>query len=106
MGPSRERRVLSYITEHLDEAITLEDLAKVAEISPNYLIALFRQSFGMTPHKYVVLQRVENARKLLEHGDLTLMEIAQRCGFQDQSQFTTVFRRYAGITPGQLRRSL
>jgi AraC family transcriptional regulator len=106
MGPSRERRVLSYITEHLNESITLEDLAKVAEISPNYLIALFRQSVGMTPHKYVVLQRVENARKLLERRDLTLLDIAQRCGFQDQSQLTTLFRRYVGITPGQLRRSL
>ena len=106
MGPSRERRVLSYIAEHLNESITLEELAKVAEISPNYLIALFRQSIGMTPHKYVVLKRVEQARMLLKHRDLTLLEIAQRCGFQDQSQFTTVFRRYAGITPGQLRRSL
>ena len=106
MGPSRERRVLSYIAEHLNESITLEELAKVAEISPNYLIALFRQSIGMTPHKYVVLKRVEQARSLLEHHDLTLLEIAHRCGFQDQSQFTTVFRRYAGVTPGQLRRSL
>ena len=106
MGPSRERRVLSYIAEHLNESITLEDLAKVAEISPNYLIALFRQSVGMTPHKYVILKRVEQAHTLLKNRDLALLEIAHRCGFQDQSQFTTVFRRYTGVTPGQLRRSL
>jgi AraC family transcriptional regulator len=106
MGPSRERRVLAYIAEHLDQTITLEELAKVAEISPNYLIALFRQSLGMTPHKYVVQQRIEQARRLLNERNLSLLEIAQRCGFQDQSQFTTVFRRYAGVTPGQLRRSL
>jgi len=106
MGPSRERRVLAYIEEHLNESITLEELAHVAEISPNYLIALFRQSMGMTPHKYVVHMRIERAYALLKQKGLSLLEIAQRCGFQDQSQFTTVFRRYAGVTPGHFRRSL
>jgi AraC family transcriptional regulator len=106
MGPSRERRVLSYIEENLHQSIMLEELAHVAEISPNYLIALFRQSMGMTPHKYVVQMRVERAYSLLKQKELSLLEVAQLCGFQDQSQFTTVFRRYAGITPGHFRRSL
>ena len=106
MGPSRERRVLAYIEEHLNESITLEELAHVAEISPNYLIALFRQSMGVTPHKYVTQMRIERAYTLLKQKNLTLLEIAQRCGFQDQSQFTTVFHRYAGVTPGHFRRSL
>ncbi|RZU39106.1 AraC family transcriptional regulator [Edaphobacter modestus] len=106
MGPSRERRVLAYIEQHLDESITLEELARVAEISPNYLIALFRQSMGMTPHKYMVQMRIERAYTLLKQKEFTLLEIAQRCGFQDQSQFTTVFRRYVGVTPGHFRRSL
>ncbi len=106
MGPSRERRVLAYIEEHLNESITLEELAHVAEISPNYLIALFRQSMGMTPHKYVVQMRIERAYALLKQKELTLLQVAQQCGFQDQSQFTTVFRRYAGVTPGCFRRSL
>jgi AraC family transcriptional regulator len=106
MGPSRERRVLAYIEQHLDESITLEELAHVAEISPNYLIALFRQSMGMTPHRYMIQKRIERAYALLKQKQLTLLEIAQRCGFQDQSQFTTVFRRFAGVTPGCFRRSL
>jgi AraC family transcriptional regulator len=106
MGPSRERRVLAYIEEHLNESISLEELAQVAEISPNYLIALFRQSMSMTPHKYVIKMRVERARGLLKQKQLTLLEIAQHCGFLDQSQFTTVFRRYAGVTPGHFRRLL
>ena len=106
MGPSRKRRILAYIEEHLSESITLEGLAHLAEISPNYLIALFRQSMGMTPHKYVVQMRIERAYALLKQSKLSLLEIAQHCGFQDQSQFTTVFRRFAGVTPGQFRRSL
>jgi AraC family transcriptional regulator len=106
MGPSRERRVLAYIDAHLAETITLEELAQVAEISPNYLIALFRHSMGTTPHKYVVRMRIERAYELLKQRELSLREIAQRCGFPDQSQFTTVFRRYAGVTPGHFRRAL
>ena len=106
MGPSRQRKLLTYIADHLSEAITLEELARVAEISPNYLIFLFRQSVGMTPHKYIVQLRVARARDLLLQPQLTLLEIAHRCGFQDQSQFTTVFRRNVGVAPGQFRRML
>ena len=61
---------------------------------------------GMTPHKYVVQMRIERAYALLKQRKFSLLEIAQHCGFQDQSQFTTVFRRFAGVTPGQFRRSL
>jgi AraC family transcriptional regulator len=106
LGPSRERRVRQYIEEHLDRPLSLEELAKVAEISPNYFISLFQQSTGMTPHKYVVQQRVEHAKELLVRSKLPLLEIAYRCGFPDQSQFTTTFRRYIGVTPGQYRRQL
>ena len=106
MGPGRERRVLAYIEAHLNESITLEELAQVADISPNYLIAVFRKSIGMTPHKYIVQTRIERASALLKEKKLSLLEIAQQCGFQDQSQFTTVFRRYAGVTPGLFRRSV
>jgi AraC family transcriptional regulator len=75
-------------------------------MSPNYLISLFRQSTGVTPHKYVVQQRLERARTLLAESELMLLEVAQRCGFQDQSQFTTTFRRYFGVTPGQYKRGM
>jgi AraC family transcriptional regulator len=106
LGPVREKRIRSYIAEHLNEELSLEQLARVAEMSPNYLISLFRQSIGMTPHKYIILQRLESARKLLVQSGLSLLEIAQRCGFQDQSQFTTSFRRQYGITPGQYKRQM
>lgn len=106
LGPAREKKVRNYIEEHLGEELSLEELARVAEMSPNYLISLFRQSVGMTPHKYVIQQRLERARKLLEQSRLTLLEIANQCGFQDQSQFTNTFRRYFGVTPGQFKRQI
>jgi len=106
LGPSREKRIRAYIDEHLSEDLSLEELARVVDISPNYLISLFRDSVGMTPHKYVLQQRIERTRKLLARPGLSLLEIAQGCGFRDQSQFTTIFRRNFGVTPGQYRRQI
>jgi AraC family transcriptional regulator len=106
LGPARERKVRQYIQEHLDQPLSLDELAKIAVISPNYFISLFHQSTGMTPHKYVLHQRVEHAKELLAITKLSLIEIAHKCGFPDQSQFTTTFRRHVGITPGQYRRRL
>jgi AraC family transcriptional regulator len=106
LGPAREKRIRAYIVEHLSEELSLEELARVVEISPNYLISLFRDSMGMTPHRYVIQQRLERARELLGQPALTLLEVAQRCGFPDQSRFTTTFRRYLGVTPGQFRRQI
>jgi AraC family transcriptional regulator len=106
LGPVREKRIRSYIAEHLNEELSLEQLARIADISPNYLISLFRQSTGMTPHKYIIQQRLEAARELLAQSGLSLLEVAQQCGFQDQSQFTTTFRRQFGVTPGQYKRQM
>lgn len=104
LGPAREKKIRAYIMEHLSEELSLEELARTVEMSPNYLISLFRASMGMTPHRYVVQQRLERARQLLAQPGIALLEVANQCGFKDQSRFTTTFRRYLGVTPGQYRR--
>jgi AraC family transcriptional regulator len=106
LGPSRERKVRKYIQDNLDQPLSLDDLAKVASVSPNYFISLFQQSTGMTPHKYVLQQRVEYAKELLTCSKLPLVEVAHKCGFRDQCQFTITFRRHMGVTPGQYKREL
>jgi len=106
LGPSRERKVRQYIREHLDQQLSLDELAKVAVISPNYFLSLFHQSTGLTPHKYVLQQRIECAKELLAFSKLSFTEIAHKCGFANQSQFATIFRRHLGVTPGQYKRRL
>jgi AraC family transcriptional regulator len=106
LGPARERKVCKYIQDNLDKSLSLDDLAKVALLSPNYFISMFQQSTGMTPYKYVLHQRVECAKKLLTYSKLSLIEIAHKCGIPDQSQFTTTFRRHMGVTPGRYKRQL
>jgi AraC family transcriptional regulator len=103
LGPARERRVREYIQRSLDKDLSIESLAEVVGLSPTYFAELFRQSTGFTPHQFVSHHRIELAQQLLKHGNLTLAEVAYRCGFASQSQFTTIFRRFTGVTPGKFR---
>jgi AraC family transcriptional regulator len=106
LGPARKKRVLQFIRENLGSHLSLEQMAEVAGVSPNYFIALFRQSTGMTPHRYVLRQRVKYAQELMANSSLPLIEVARQSGFQDQSQFTTTFRRACGVTPGKYKRQI
>ena len=106
LGPARQKKIRTYILENLSAPLPLDEMARAVGMSPNYFLSLFRQATGRTPHRYVLQMRIERARELLEQGERSLLEIAQQCGFQDQSQFTTTFRRFCGVTPGQYRRQL
>jgi AraC family transcriptional regulator len=101
------RAVVEYVEEHLDRSPTLEQLAAVARLSPNYFVGQFKRATGLPPHQYVILRRVERARQLLQTGaELSLAEVAAHAGFFDQSQFSHHFKRIVGVTPGQFRTSV
>src|SRR6516162_9092515 len=73
----RLRAVVEYIEEHLDGSPTLEQLAAVARLSPNYLVGQFKRAIGLPPHQYVIARRVERAKQLLQTGsDFSLVEVA------------------------------
>src|SRR5262245_13001601 len=98
------RAVVEYVEEHLDGSPSLEQMAAVARLSPNYFVSQFKRATGLPPHQYVILRRVERARQLLEtETELSLAEVAAHAGFSDQSQFSHHFKRIVGVTPGQFR---
>ncbi len=99
------RAVVEYVEEHLGSVLTLERIAAVARLSPYHFTRQFKAATGMPPHRFVVARRVERARELLRTGDLPLAEVAVSAGFSDQSQFSHHFKRLAGVTPGQFRKS-
>jgi AraC family transcriptional regulator len=102
--PARMVRIRDYVQANLGRDTSLLELAKVAGLSPHYFLHLFKQAFGVTPHRYLLAQRVEAAKRLLSDGALSLSEIALSLGFADQSHFTATFRRIAGTTPMRFRR--
>ncbi|MBW4550715.1 MAG: AraC family transcriptional regulator [Aphanocapsa sp. GSE-SYN-MK-11-07L] len=98
-------QAIDYIEAHLDRNLELADLAQQTGISPFYFSRLFKQSLGITPHQYVIRQRVERARQLIQRGELGLAEIALECGFANQGHLNRHFKRLTGVTPKEIART-
>jgi len=101
----RLKRVLAYIDTHLDENITLAELARNVNLSVYYFATLFRRSTGLSPHRYILHRRVIRARELLRNTNLSVLDVSLDLGFQHQNNFARAFRRVTGMTPTYFRRS-
>jgi AraC family transcriptional regulator len=73
-------------------------------LSPAYFSHAFKQSLGISPHRYQLRQRIEYAKTLLADPQRPVVEIALACGFGYVSNFTATFRKLTGTTPTQFRR--
>ncbi|MDD0997316.1 AraC family transcriptional regulator [Pseudomonas sp. TNT2022 ID1044] len=103
---ARQRRLLvEYIDSHLDQAISLGQLAALCALSEYHFARMFRESFGLPPHQYVLARRLHRARELLRSTSQPLGEIALACGFASASHFTNRFRQALGAAPGEYRQA-
>lgn len=98
------RRVDEYIDAHLDQKISLGDLAACLHLSVPHFERMFRVTTHRPPYRYVLDVRIERAKFLLEKTRLPLAEVARQCGFASQSHFTTHFRRSVGVSPARFAR--
>jgi AraC family transcriptional regulator len=103
MPRTRLNRVLEYIAAKLQEDVSLASLAETAGMNLYYFCRLFKQSTGLSPHRYVLEQRIKRAQQFLRTSDMTILEASVRSGFADQGHFTKVFRRFVGVTPTEYR---
>jgi AraC family transcriptional regulator len=101
LTPGQLRMVLEYIQAHLDQKISMADLAACIHVSVPHFQRMFRTTTRRAPYKYVLELRLERARVLLEKTRLPLAEVAYRCGFSSQSHFTAHFTRYVGTSPAR-----
>jgi AraC-like DNA-binding protein len=106
LSRGRVKRVCDYIEAHLDDRLTLTEIAGVACLSPYHFSRSFKQAVGVGPRRYIIQRRVERARALLQRTDLPLSRVAHEAGFTDQSHLTAEFRRHIGVTPGRFRAEL
>jgi len=95
--------VLRYIDEHLADNITVEDLAKLVFLHPNYFIVFFKSMMGCPPIQYVKQRRMETARLLLSRPDFTVSDVASRIGMKIY-YFSRMFKSHTGLTPSRYRR--
>ncbi len=97
------QQAIEYIHTHLDQDLSLFQIAQVINISPTYFASLFKRATGTSPHQYVIQQRVERAKLMLSKTDIAIADIALQVGFSSQSHLTQQFKRLTGITPKQVR---
>ncbi|MDJ0675059.1 MAG: AraC family transcriptional regulator [Calothrix sp. MO_167.B42] len=104
LSPYKLKQAIEYINAHIEENIKLVDIAQALDMSQFYFCRLFRQSMRISPYQYVIQQRIERAKQLLkQQRELSIANIALRCGFTDQSHLSKYFRRIVETTPKKFR---
>ena len=98
------RRVVDFIMGSLSDDPSVLGMAEQANVSPFHFARMFRKTVGVTPHQFVLRQRVQRSVTLLDKGGLPLSQVAAESGFYDQAHFTHAFRSVMGVTPARYAR--
>jgi AraC-like DNA-binding protein len=96
-------RARDYMEARLDQRVLLDDVARVACLSPNHLIRTFRQAFGQSPHQYLMSRRLERAATLLTSSDRPVIDVCYSVGFESPGSFSWLFRKRYGVSPARYR---
>ena len=96
--------VLDYVRLNYRRAITTDDLAGIAGVSAGHFSKLFKRTFGTTPHRFLMMFRIERAQEKLADEALSLADIADDCGFSDQAHFSRAFSKAKGMPPSVYRK--
>jgi AraC family transcriptional regulator len=104
LSQSQRARVQDYIRAHLAHPIGLADLAAITGTSQTAFARAFKRSFGTSPYRYLVQERVQQASRMLTATTMPIAEIALASGFSHQEHLTRLFHRETGTTPAAYRR--
>jgi AraC family transcriptional regulator len=98
-------QVLQYVDAHLGEDMPLAKLANIASLSEHYFLRAFKAEMGITPHQYIIDQRIQRAKHLLKKTNSNLADVALQCGFASHQHMATVFNQAEGRAPSAFRRA-
>jgi AraC-like DNA-binding protein len=101
----QQQAVVRHIDEHLAEQVPLATIAELVRLSPFHFSRAFKQSFGVPPHRFHSHRRIERAKALLADRDMSVTRVGVVLGFSSSSSFTMAFRKVAGMTPSEYRRT-
>lgn len=106
LSPHKVKLIVDYLENHLQDSISLSELANLVGTSQRHFLRAFRHSTGLTPYQYLLNLRVERAREMVISTDLPLKVISVLCGFSSRSHLITTMRKRLKATPGQIRAEL
>lgn len=98
------KKAILYISQNFSNSLTLEKVAKQVHLNPSYFSTMFKQSTGSSFKEYLNMVRIEESKRLLANTEYSLIDIAVATGFDDQSYFSKVFKKFTGLTPKQYRK--
>jgi AraC-like DNA-binding protein len=102
----RLKQALQLLESDSAKAPLLSEIAEAINLHPTSFCRAFKQSTGVPPHRYLLVHRTNQAKKMMEDRNLTLTQIALDCGFSSSSQFSAAFKRIVGVPPRAFRRAL
>ena len=105
LAPWQARRTKTYIETNLSSKIRSKELAKLVSLSLSHFSHAFKDTFGDSPHGYVMLRRLERAQGLISTTNIPLLQIAMECGLADQAHLNRLFDKFVGESPGAWRRA-
>lgn len=97
------KKALEYIEKHYTSPISLEEVAEYAGLNSAYFSSLFKKEIGINFSNYVTEKRMNQAKHLLKNSNMPLIEIAMSLGYENQSYFSSVFKKYCQMTPKEYR---
>ena len=96
---------MTYIDAHLNEPLTLGEIAAYCGFSRTYFSTLFSALNGLTPWEYITIRRIEHSKRLLRTTQLPVLTVAGMCGYENLSNFNRMFVRTEGMPPSAYRKA-
>lgn len=103
LSKKKTKQVIDYINDNLYKNISLDELAKLVAVTPNYFSTAFKRVIGISPHQYIIRCKIGQAKQLLINRDLSIARIAHDLRFSHQSHLNYHFKRLVGVTPKYFR---
>lgn len=103
--PIRLNMIIEDIKNNINNKITVKSISEKFNYSEKYLSYLFKKHLGVTPHKFIISQKIEHSKNLLHWTDNSIKDIAFFLGFEDEHHFMRIFKSYVGVTASAYRKS-
>jgi len=103
LSSAQKRGMVAYVRANLTSNVSVSELADLVQMSPSHFARVFKASFGVSPYRFVMQERIEGAKEMLASSELSASQVSTALGFSSQSHFVKVFRQFTGVTPKQYK---